>query len=157
MGVQVILLAVKPVDLHFIGVVGTALGLLVLLHLNHAQMVETAANQALHILLLQLLIMRMCLQVKVLVLNLVVLVLQIVKLVLITVCLLLQFSLMLLPVILLTSCRIVILCLDHLLQLIHSRIVLQLLSVPLVLVALVVSIHDLDRLLNLVSPSCAYK
>ena len=66
----------------------------------------------------------MRLQVHILVLNLVVFILHIVKLILITVCLLLELSLMLLVVILFTSRGIVIFCLDHLLQLVYSRIVL---------------------------------
>ena len=50
MRVQVFLLTIKPVNLHIVAI----LELLVLLNLNHAQMVKAAADQALHPLLLQL-------------------------------------------------------------------------------------------------------
>ena len=48
MSVQVILLTIKPVDLHLRNIIGATRGFLVLFNLNHTQMVEAAANQALH-------------------------------------------------------------------------------------------------------------
>ena len=53
MRTQIILLAIKPVDLSIVGILSCRP---VLLHLDHAQMVEAAAHETLHSFLIEALL-----------------------------------------------------------------------------------------------------
>ena len=78
-------------------------------------MIETARNQALHSLLLEPLLVHVCLQVQILILDLMVVILQFVKLFFVPICLHLQLVLMFPGKVLLTPLRIVLLSLQYLL------------------------------------------
>ena len=92
--------------------------------------------------------MRRSLQVQILVLYLVVIVNHLVELVLIAVRLLLQLRLVLLVEVLLPPRCIIVLRLNHLLQLSHLCIILELFCVPFVLVPLVICLQKFHRLVS---------